>query len=104
MLNALRGLSRGRKITAERASEAVADLADSRLIRYPHPALRARVWELRYNLTAYDASYLALAEALEGSVLIAGDAALTDHGRRWLGPDRVRSVANDRPACSRASG
>lgn len=92
VLNALRGLSQGRKITPERASEAVTDLASTRLIRYPHAPLRARVWELRDNLTAYDASYLALAEALDGSVLIAGDAALTAHGRKSLGPDRVRSV------------
>ena len=92
-LNALRGLIRGGKITAERASEAVADLASTRLIRYPHAPLRARVWELRDNLTAYDATYLALAEVLDTSVLIVGDAALTACARRSLGEERVRSVA-----------
>jgi predicted nucleic acid-binding protein len=91
-LNALRGLSRGGKISAERAAEAVADLASIRLVRYPHAPLRARVWELRDNLTAYDASYLALAEALDGSVLVAGDEALATPARRSLGSDRVRRV------------
>lgn len=91
-LNALRGLIRGRKITDERGSEAVADLASTRLIRYPHAPLRPRVWGLRNNLTAYDASYLALAEALDGSVLIVGDDALTAYARRALGGQRVRSV------------
>jgi predicted nucleic acid-binding protein len=91
-LNALRGLIGGGKITVERASEAVVDLASTRLIRYPHAPLRARVWELRENLTAYDASYLALAEALDGSVLIAGDGGLLAWARESLGEARVRSV------------
>jgi predicted nucleic acid-binding protein len=91
-LNALRGLVRGGRITAERGSEAVFDLASTRLIRYPHAPLRARVWELREQLTAYDASYLALAEALDESVLLTGDEALTANARRSLGEARVRSV------------
>lgn len=91
-LNALRGLIRGGKITVERGSEAVFDLANVRLIRYPHAPLRARVWELRDRLTAYDASYLALAEALDGSVLLTGDDAVAAHARSSLGPERVRSV------------
>jgi predicted nucleic acid-binding protein len=91
-LNALRGLARGGKITTERASEAVTDLASTRLIRYPHAPLRSRVWALRDDLNAYDASYLALAEALDGSVLIAGDAALLAHAAASLGHQRVRSV------------
>jgi predicted nucleic acid-binding protein len=91
-LNALRGLIRGGKITAARAAEAVFDLADTRLIRYPHAPLRARVWEVRDQLTAYDATYLALAEALDGSVLLTGDEALILHARRSLGDERVRRV------------
>jgi predicted nucleic acid-binding protein len=91
-LNALLGLIRGGKISADRGSEAVTDLASTRLIRYPHAPLRPRVWELRDDLTAYDASYLALAEALDESVLIAGDRALTAYARRSLGLERVRSV------------
>jgi len=40
--------------------------------RYPHEPLLNRVWELRANVTAYDATYLALAEALS-MVFVTGD-------------------------------
>lgn len=55
--------------TPERCREALADLADLPLTRYPHDFLLARVWELRGNLTAYDAVYVALAEALDALLL-----------------------------------
>jgi hypothetical protein len=42
------------------------------LILYPHPPFRARVWQLRENLSAYDALYLALGETLTDSVLLTG--------------------------------
>ena len=45
------------------------------LIPYPHELLLPRVWELRHDLTAYDAAYVALAEALEAP-LATRDAAL----------------------------
>ena len=67
-LNALRGLERGGQITAAVAAGAISDLAEVRLIRHPHEPLRARVWELRHNLSSYDATYLALAEQLDDSV------------------------------------
>jgi predicted nucleic acid-binding protein len=71
----------------------VADLAAMRLIRYPHAPLRARVWELRDALTAYDATYLALAEALDDSVLLTSDHGLASHAIASLGEERVRHVA-----------
>jgi predicted nucleic acid-binding protein len=52
-------------ISADRGAEALAVLADLPLKRYPHLAHLPRIWELRHNLTAYDAVYLALAEALD---------------------------------------
>jgi predicted nucleic acid-binding protein len=55
--------------TPERCREALDDLADLPLTRYPHDFLLARVWELRTNLTAYDAVYVALAEALDAPLL-----------------------------------
>jgi predicted nucleic acid-binding protein len=52
-----------------RAALALADLTALPLRRAPHRALLARCWELRDNMTIYDASYVALAEALEVSLL-----------------------------------
>jgi predicted nucleic acid-binding protein len=52
-----------------RARQALADLADLPVIRYPHDVLLPRVWELRRNVTAYDAVYVALAEVLEAPLL-----------------------------------
>jgi len=57
------------EIDSERGREALDDLAIFRLRRYPHDLLLPRVWELRNNLTAYDAVYVALAEALEAPLL-----------------------------------
>ena len=56
-------------ITASRGHEALEDLLELPLTRYPHDALLFRVWELRDNLTAYDAAYVALAEALDAPLV-----------------------------------
>jgi len=48
---------------------ALTDLADLTLRRYPHDFLLPRMWDLRHNLTAYDAAYVALAEALDAPLL-----------------------------------
>jgi predicted nucleic acid-binding protein len=55
-------------VTEERATAMLDDLGAIRMRRYPHLPLVARVWELRHNLTAYDAAYVALAEGLEATV------------------------------------
>ena len=52
-----------------RAGQAITDLIDLPVNRAPHRPLLPRCWELRNNLTVYDAAYVALAEALETSVL-----------------------------------
>jgi predicted nucleic acid-binding protein len=75
--NALRGRVRGGLLSAERAEEALADLGVLRMTRYPHRPLIARIWELRENLTAYDAAYVALAETL-GARLLTHDKALAN--------------------------
>ena len=59
----------------ERGAEALEDLADFPIARYPHQPFMFRVWELRNNVTAYDAAYLALAEAL-AAPLVTRDAKL----------------------------
>jgi len=56
-------------IDAERGRMALADLADFPLHRYPHDFLLPRVWDLRNDFTAYDAMYVALAEALDAPLL-----------------------------------
>ena len=53
----------------ERGRMALDDLADFPLRRYPHDFLLSRMWELRNNVTAYDAAYVALAEALDAPLL-----------------------------------
>lgn len=53
----------------ERGAQALRDLADLPLSRYPHTLFLPRIWELRPNLTAYDAVYVALAEALDATLL-----------------------------------
>lgn len=57
------------EIDDERGSAALADLADFPIRRYPHDFLLTRVWSLRSNFTAYDAVYVALAEALNAKLL-----------------------------------
>jgi predicted nucleic acid-binding protein len=56
-------------VDADRCRAALHDLADFGLTRYPHDFLMQRVWELRSNLSAYDAVYVALAEALDAPLL-----------------------------------
>ena len=57
------------EIDSKRGRAALADLADFPFRRYPHDFLLPRVCDLRNNLTAYDAVYVALAEALDAPLL-----------------------------------
>jgi len=59
-------------LAEERARQALTDLVDLPLERAPHRPLLARCWELRQNVTPYDAAYVALAEVL-GVVLLTTD-------------------------------
>jgi predicted nucleic acid-binding protein len=65
----LRRLVARSAITAHRGTLALRRLADLSLITHDHDLLLDRVWELRDNLTAYDAVYVALAEALDAPLL-----------------------------------
>ena len=58
-------------LEARRADLALTDLADLPLRRAPHLPLLARCWELRDNLTVYDAAYVTLAEALDAPLVTA---------------------------------
>lgn len=70
-----RRLVREGAVSAQRAEEALQDLLDLRLVRYPHWLVLPKVWQLRHNLSAYDAAYVALAEKL-GAPLITRDGRL----------------------------
>ena len=70
---------RSASISADRGAEALSDFRDFPLTRYPHFVLLTRVWQMRHNVTAYDATYLALAEALDAP-LITRDRALARTG------------------------
>jgi predicted nucleic acid-binding protein len=65
----LRRYAAAGELDHERGRDALADLADFPLRRHPHDFLLPRVWDLRNNLTAYDAVYVALAEALNATLL-----------------------------------
>lgn len=56
-------------LTPTRSAEAFEDLSDFDIALFPHRPLLPRIWQLRDNLTTYDASYIALAEALDARVL-----------------------------------
>jgi len=70
-----RALARG-LLTLERAIDAVDDYLDLPLTRHGHEALIGRVLEIRENFSAYDATYVVLAERLDGS-LLTGDRRLS---------------------------
>ncbi len=71
----IRRQSRTGHLDLRRAGLALTDLVELPLRRAPHRPLLARCWELRENLTVYDAAYAALAEALD-VVLLTADAQL----------------------------
>ncbi|MGV3757928.1 MAG: type II toxin-antitoxin system VapC family toxin, partial [Actinomycetota bacterium] len=72
VVNVLRRLEASSQVSVDAAAQAHRDLLDLPVALWPHEALAARVWELRSNLTAYDAAYVAVAEAT-GAALVTID-------------------------------
>lgn len=82
---------------AERAAESLDALAHWRIARYPHHHFISRIWDLRHNLTAYDAVYVVLAEVL-------GAPLLTCDGRLVKAPGHRARVELVRPFDTESSG
>jgi predicted nucleic acid-binding protein len=71
VLSAIRRLHRTGLLAETGAVQARTKLGLLPVRRYPHGPLAARIWELRDNLTVYDAAYVALAEALDATLVTA---------------------------------
>jgi len=80
----LRRYAAGGEISGGRGRGALDDLYEFSLRRYPHDLLLPRVWDLRHNLTSYDAVYVSLAETL--------DAPLLTRDRRLAGASGHRAI------------
>ena len=65
----LRRLARQGVVSKQRADEALFDLLDLRIVRYPHHVLLPRIWKLRQTFSAYDAAYIVLAERLQAPLV-----------------------------------
>lgn len=86
VMSALRRLGRQGRIEEVRLQEAVQDYVDLPLVRHSHLPLLGRILGLRENFSAYDASYVALAEGLGGELLTADE--------------RLRRAVEERTECS----
>jgi predicted nucleic acid-binding protein len=75
VLQVLRRYRLSNELSEIRAAEALQDFHDLPILYYPHRPLLKRIWQLHQNFSAYDAAYLALAEAI-GDELLTADRAL----------------------------
>jgi predicted nucleic acid-binding protein len=82
VVQGLRRLVRMGEVSSGRADEAIVDLADLDLHRHPHVDLLSRAWKLRDNVSAYDAMYVALAEAIEATIVTCDRPLAKTPGRR----------------------
>ena len=80
VLQVMRRLVQAKEITAARAGIALTDFEQLVIERHGHRSLSHRVWELRASLSAYDAVYVALAEALVAPMLTCDDKLARAHG------------------------
>jgi predicted nucleic acid-binding protein len=82
VVSALRRFVLGKQLPVAAAQSAIDDLAAFPMRRHGHGPLLARVFELRHNLSAYDALYLALAEGLDATLVTCDEALANVPGAR----------------------
>ena len=78
----MRRLVQGKEITAARAEAALLDFEGLVIERHVHRPLLRRMWGLRTSLSAYDAAYVALAEALAAPMLTCDEKLAGAHGHK----------------------
>lgn len=76
----LRRLVHAKELTPARAGLALADFAELVIERHPHHSFLGRIWSLRTSLSAYDAAYVALSEALAAPMLTCDERLARAHG------------------------
>ena len=74
----LRGLVLRGALTDAQADLAMGGFSELAIVRYPADWLRPRMWALRHNLSAYDATYVALTEMTAATSLLTTDARLAN--------------------------
>jgi predicted nucleic acid-binding protein len=82
VVSAWRRHARSGELSDHRVRQAIRDLREFPLVRASHISLLPRIWELRSNLTIYDAAYVALAELLDATLLTADLGIARAPGRR----------------------
>ena len=83
-MSALRRLAVGQRIDAHRSAQFLAGLEELPAERYAHTPLIGRIWELRHNFTAYDATYIALAEATDSVLFTCDERLQSGHRARVI--------------------
>jgi predicted nucleic acid-binding protein len=79
VVSAIRSLVAGQRIAADRFDQFLTGLTSLPAERYSHTPLIGRIWELRHNFTAYDATYIALAEVLNAVLYTCDEKLLKGH-------------------------
>jgi predicted nucleic acid-binding protein len=80
VLQTMRRYTRSATVGTLRAEQALRYYVEMQLVRYPHVVLAPRIWALRHNWTAYDAAYIALAEALDAPLITCDRAMAANSG------------------------
>lgn len=82
--HALRRLVQLKEVPAARAKQALDDHAALHIKRADHEDMLERLWELRESVTAYDGTYVALAEVLEAPLITCDSKLARSHGHRAM--------------------